>query len=213
MNRRDFSCSLALLGGLFASGAQAQGKAPQAGTDYLVLDQRVPVETAAGKVEVIEFFGYWCPHCNAFEPKLEEWARRLPKDVVLRRLPVAFRDDQVPLQRLFYAIEAMHKVDELHRKVFYAMHVEKKSFNSVDAIARWVEQQGVDKAKFLELYNSFSVVTQVSRSTRLLDAYKVSGVPALAVAGRYYVDGQLAGSMERALQVVDLLIDGARKGR
>eukprot|EP01034_Spumella_vulgaris_P030006 gene30006-37152_t len=117
MKRRDFSLGTAAA--LAATGlalpAHAQ-KTPEEGSDYLALDKRVPVETPAGKVEVIEFFWYACPHCNAFEPKLEAWIKKNPADVVVKRVPVAFRDNFVPQQRLFYTLEAMGKLDEVHRK-------------------------------------------------------------------------------------------------
>jgi protein dithiol oxidoreductase (disulfide-forming) len=185
----------------------------QEGQDYVALDKRVPSDAAAGRVEVIEFFWYSCPHCNAFEPRLEQWIAKLPKDVTLRRVPVAFRDDFVPQQRLFYALEAMNKVEELHKKVFYAIHVEKRALNNLAAISEWVASQGVDKAKFEQIYNSFAVQTKSTRATKLQNDYKVGGVPALGIAGRFYTDGSLAQSMERALQITDWLVSEVKKGR
>jgi protein dithiol oxidoreductase (disulfide-forming) len=185
----------------------------QEGQDYVALDKRVPSETAKGSVEVIEFFWYSCPHCNAFEPRLEQWAAKLPKEVTLRRMPVAFRDDFVPQQRLFYTLEAMNKVEEMHKKVFYAIHVEKRALNNVGAISEWAASQGVDKAKFEQIYNSFAVQTKATRATKLQNDYKVGGVPALGIAGRFYTDGSLAQSMERALQVTDFLVAEVKKGR
>jgi protein dithiol oxidoreductase (disulfide-forming) len=185
----------------------------QEGQDYVALDKRVPSDAAAGRVEVIEFFWYSCPHCNAFEPRLEQWIAKLPKDVTLRRVPVAFRDDFVPQQRLFYALEAMNKVEELHKKVFYAIHVEKRALNNLAAISEWVASQGVDKAQFEQIYNSFAVQTKSTRATKLQNDYKVGGVPALGIAGRFYTDGSLAQSMERALQITDWLVSEVKKGR
>jgi protein dithiol oxidoreductase (disulfide-forming) len=185
----------------------------QEGQDYVALDKRVPSDAAAGRVEVIEFFWYSCPHCNAFEPRLEQWIAKLPKDVTLRRVPVAFRDDFVPQQRLFYALDAMNKVEELHKKVFYAIHVEKRALNNLAAISEWVASQGVDKAKFEQIYNSFAVQTKSTRATKLQNDYKVGGVPALGIAGRFYTDGSLAQSMERALQITDWLVSEVKKGR
>ena len=214
MKRRDFSLAGASLATLSAWGvapAQAQGKKPQEGTDYLALDKRVPVE-AGGKVEVIEFFWYSCPHCNAFEPALEAWIKKAPKDVDVKRMPVAFRDDFVPQQKLYYTLEAMNKIDELHRKVFYAIHVEKQPLNREDGILAWAGKQGLDPAKFAEIYKSFAVASKVRRATQLQDAFKVSGVPALGIAGRFYTDGSLAGSMERALMVTEYLVGEVRKG-
>jgi thiol:disulfide interchange protein DsbA len=216
MKRRDFSlaCGAVVAGaGFIQSTASAQTKAPEAGVDYQTLDKRVAVEAPAGKIEVVEFFWYNCPHCHAFEPVFEAWSKKVPKDVAVRRVPVAFRDDFAPQQRLFYALEAMGLVDKLHAKVFAAVHVEKKELAKGDAIADWIAKQGVDKAKFLEQYNSFSVATKASRATQLQNAYKIDGVPALGVAGRYWTDGAMAKGMERALQVVEHLVAGVRNGK
>ena len=216
MKRRVFSTTAAL--GAVSIGnlpllAHAQIKKPEEGGEYLSLEKRVAVEAPTGKVEVIEFFWYSCPHCNAFEPALEAWIKGVPKDVFIKRVPVAFRDDFVPQQRLYYTLEAMGKVDELHRKVFNAIHVEKLALNTLPTISAWIEKQGVDRTKFTDLYNSFSVSTKATRAKQLQDAYKVDGVPALGVAGRFYTAGSLASSMDRALQVVDFLIAEVRKGR
>ena len=214
MKRRQFTlrAAAALAPVLLGSGAAlAQAAKPREGKDYLVLGKRAPVDAPAGKIEVIEFFWYSCPHCNAFEPKLEEWIKRLPKDVTLRRVPVAFRDSFVPEQRLFYALEAMGRLGDLHRKVFYTVHVERQPLNTQELVTAWIEKQGVDRAKFLEQYNSFSVGTKARQAAQLQDAYGVAGVPALGVAGRFYTDGERAGNMDRALQVVDFLVTEARK--
>lgn len=218
MKRRDFSLGL---GSAVTAGAwmlpvaqvQAQANKPKPGDDYLVLGKPLAVETPAGKIEVTEFFWYNCPHCNAFEPTFDAWVKRAPKDVVVKRVPVAFRSDFAPQQRLYYTLEAMGLVEKLHAKVFYAIHVERKRLDQPEAIVEWVAQQGVDKAKFVEQYNSFMVASKATRATQLMNAYKVSGVPALGIAGRFYTDGELTHSMERALQVTDYLITEARKGR
>lgn len=196
-----------------AALAQQQARAYQEGQDYVALDKRVAGDTAAGRVEVLEFFWYNCQHCNAFEPRLEQWVAKLPKDVTLRRVPVAFRDDFVPQQRLFYVLEALGKVEELHKKVFYAIHVEKRQLTNQAAIGDWIATQGVDKAKFDELYNSFAVQTKATRAAKLQNDFKVGGVPAMGIAGRFYTDGALAQSMERALQVTDFLVSEVKKGR
>ena len=217
MKRRDFSL---LAGGaavasttLWSAAAHADASKPEAGTDYLVVDPRAPVEAPAGKVEVVEFFWYSCPHCNAFEPMLEGWIKQLPKDVAFRRVPVAFRDDFVPQQRLFYALDAMGLVDKLHAKVFAAIHVEKQDLSKAPAILAWVGKQGVDVAKFTEQFNSFSVAAKASKGTQLQNSYKVEGVPALGVAGRFYVDGSLAKGMDKALKVVESLAAAVRSGK
>jgi len=197
---------------LTPSWSQAQAQVMRVGTDFLKLDQAAAVEAPAGKVEVVEFFWYSCPHCNAFEPALSQWVKKLPKDVVFRRVPIAFQSSFVPQQRLYYALEAMGLVDKLHTNVFAAIHVEKQNLSKAEAIVEWVAKQGVDKAKFVEQFNSFSVSTKATRAKQLQNAYRVEGVPAMGVAGRFYTDGSLAKSMDRTLQVVEFLISQVRSG-
>ena len=212
LQRREFSVALASAGLGVASVAQAQG-APREGTDFLVLGQRVPSEAPTGKIEVIEFFWYSCPHCNAFEPRFEAWIKKAPADVAVRRVPVAFRPDFEPQQRLFFTLEAMGKLDEVHRKVFHAIHTERQPLNREDAITAWVEKQGVDRNQFSDTWKSFGVSTKVRRAVQSQNAYGVQGVPSLGIAGRFYTDATLAQNMERALAVADYLIGEARKSR
>jgi len=214
MQRRTFAAGLAA--GTLALPvvpALAQSpKKPVLGTEYRALQQPAPVEAPAGKIEVVEFFWYSCPHCNAFEPSLEAWSKKLPADVVLRRVPVAFRDGFAPQQRLFYTLEAMNRLD-LHGKVFQAIHGDRQPTNREDTILEWAQKNGLDRARFQEVFNSFSVQTKTRKATQLQESYSVEGVPALGVAGRFYTDGEMAGNMGRALQIVDSLVAEARKAR
>ncbi len=190
--------------------AQAQAAKPQAGVDYLVLDKTLATDATAGKAEVIEFFGYWCRHCNAFEPELEAWLKKLPANISFKRVPVAFRDTDTPLQKLYYTLEALGKVDEMQRKVFMAIHVDKQSLNTQAGIVAWAVKQGFDEKKFVETFNSFAVNTKVSRAKQLSNDYKIQGVPSLGIAGKFYTESSLAKGMTRALQVAEFLANEAK---
>jgi len=213
MDRREFSAAAAGALALGLPGLASAQRRPEDGRDYRRLERAAPVDAPAGKIEVVEFFWYSCPHCHAFEPKLVAWSKKLPPDVVLRRVPIAFRDDFVPQQRLYYALEAMGKVEELHPKVFHAIHNERKPTNREDAILEFAQQNGLDRAKFQDLYNSFAISTKARRAKQLQDQYEVDGVPALGVAGRYYTDATLAGGMDNALRVVEYLVGETRKAK
>ncbi len=211
MNRREWTLAAVTLGALPSlAWAQAAGE-PRQGRDYNTLAKRVATEVPAGKIEVIEFFWYSCPHCYAFEPTMEAWIKAASPDVVVKRVPVAFRADFQPQQKLYYALESLNKVNELQIKVFNAIHRERQPLTTDDAIIAWAVKQGLDRARFTEAYQSFSVATKLRRAVQLQDEYKVEGVPSLGIAGRFYTDGTLAGSMERALQVTDYLVDRVRK--
>jgi thiol:disulfide interchange protein DsbA len=219
MKRRDFS--LAAISAASVSGlslvANAQGpasaKKPVEGTDYLSLDKRVPTDVGAGKIEVIEFFWYSCPHCNSFEPQFAAWKKAAPKDVVVQRVPVRFRDDFEAQQRAYYVFESLNMVDVMHGKLFHAIHTERQQLTSGAALAAWADKNGLPEKKFLETFNSFGVASKARRATQLQEAFKVQGVPALGIAGRFYTDGSLTQTMDRALQVADYLIGEVRRGR
>jgi thiol:disulfide interchange protein DsbA len=219
MKRRDFS--LAAISAATVTGlplaAQAQGpsaaKKPVEGTDYLSLDKRVPTDVGAGKIEVIEFFWYSCPHCNAFEPQFAAWKKAAPKDVVVQRVPVRFRDDFEPQQRAYYVFESLNMVDAMHGKLFHAIHTERQQLSSGQALAAWADKNGLPEKKFIETFNSFGVASKARRATQLQEAFKVQGVPALGIAGRFYTDGSLTQTMDRSLQVAEYLIGEVRRGR
>ena len=219
MKRRDFSLaavSAAAVTGLpWAAHAQGQANAakPVEGKDYLSLDKRVPTDVGAGKIEVIEFFWYSCPHCNAFEPQFAAWKKAAPKDLVIQRVPVRFRDDFEPQQRAYYVFEALNLVDAMHGKLFHAIHTERQQLNTAQALAAWADKNGLPEKKFVETFNSFGVASKARRATQLQEAFKVQGVPSLGVAGRFYTDGSLTQTMDRALQVTEYLIGEVRRGR
>ena len=127
-------------------------------------------------------------------------------------MPVAFNASFVPQQKLYFALEGMGKLPELHTKVFRAVHVERQALNKDDLIFDWIAKQGVDLAKFKEVYGSFTVANQVRKASQLQEAYQVEGVPSMGVAGRYYTDGTMAGNMQNVLQVVEYLAGLVRKG-
>ena len=216
MQRRDFSRSLLTAGataaaagtGLLPLGALAQAGGFKEGAGYLRLAKPVASDTAGGKVEVLEFFSYGCIHCYNFEAPMAAWMKKLPANVVLRRTPVAFNDGFVPLQKLYYALEALGQVEALHEKVFHAIFVAKERLNTPDAIVAWAVRQGLDKTKFSEAFNSFSVAGKAKRAVQLQDQYVVEGTPALGVGGRFYIPGQ----GPRTLLIADALIAELRKG-
>jgi thiol:disulfide interchange protein DsbA len=178
---------------LVAIAASATPANPQNGVDYRTLDK--PQQTDSGKkVEVIEFFWYSCPHCNALEPSLEQWVKKQGDNIVFKRVPIAFRDSFVPQQKLFYTLEAMGKLDELHKKVFNAIHNERRQLDTDAQIIDWAVAQGVDKQKFVELFNSFGVQTKARRAAQLQTAYNVDGVPLLAVDGRFLTSPSIVGA-------------------
>ena len=182
-------------GGLLASlalgTAFAQG-APREGIDYTVVKPAQPTAAAAGKTEVIEFFGYWCPHCNDFEPTMADWAKRNDAKITMLHVPIAFAPAQAGLQRLYYTLDALGKEGELRRKVFAAIHDDRSLSPNADtgAMADWAAKNGIDKKKFIDTLNSFTVQSKVNRANQIAQAYGVTGVPMLAIGGKYLLNVQ-----------------------
>jgi thiol:disulfide interchange protein DsbA len=210
MNRRDFS-SLGL--GLVAVSATPFAEAqagPVEGTHYQRLGQPVPM-ASTGKVEVVEFFWYGCPHCFALEPLLEQWLTRLPPDVNFRRAPAAFTPQYEFHQKVYYALEAMGELGNAHRKLFSAIHVEKKRLGTEPEVTAFLTSLGLDGAKFSDTLKSFAVATKARQARQLAEGYRIEGVPAVGVQGRYITSAAMAGGNERVFQVVDHLVAQARK--
>lgn len=200
--------------------ASASPSAPESGLDYRTLDK--PQQTESGKkIEVIEFFWYSCPHCNAFDPALADWVKKQGDHIVFKRVPIAFRDSFVPQQKLYYSLDAMGKLEELHPKIFRTIHGERKTLDNDKTILEWVVKNGVDKQKFADLYNSFGVQTKVRRATQLQEAFRIDGVPLIAIDGKYMTSPSIVGAslgnqpegvlQAGALQVMDYLVAKAVK--
>ena len=193
-----------------STSAFAQTRPIEEGFDYRVLPVAQAIE-AKGKVEVLEFFWYGCPHCHDFEPELSAWIKKQGKDVVVKKVPVAFRDELLPHSQLFYALENLGKSD-LHAKVMEAIHVGKKKLLAEAEITDWVASQGVDRQSFLKAFKSFTVISKARAGNQIAKAYRIDGVPTVAVQGKYMTSPSIAGgSKARAIQAMDFLVNKARK--
>jgi protein dithiol oxidoreductase (disulfide-forming) len=212
ISRREFSlaAAVAAVSGAAQVQAQSSGAAPVEGRDYVRLNTPVAVP-AGGKIDVIEFFSYGCPHCYTFEPMLEQWIKRLPADVAFRLIPATFNAPFEGYAKLFYALDATGLAEILHKRVFAAIHVQRQRLDKETEIAAFVNAGGGDGAKVVEAYKSFGVATKLRQAKQAFEAYKIDGVPTLGIHGRWFTSGSLTGSNERALAVADYLIQRAHK--
>jgi thiol:disulfide interchange protein DsbA len=181
----------------------------QQGKDYDLVSPPQPTESK-GKVEVIEFFSYACPHCAHFEPVLAAWVKKQAKDVVFRRVPVIFRPQWEAPARLYYTLESMGDADNLHGAAFEAIHAQGVNLFSDAAVADWVKTKGVDSKRFADNYSSFSVLSKVQRAKQMTGAYGIQGVPMMVVAGKYRTPDNYPGGSEDMLKLVDAIIAKAR---
>jgi thiol:disulfide interchange protein DsbA len=228
-SRRPFlrRCAAALLGLAAASGALPAAAAPAApaepkdGVEYLTLPSQLPTDTGR-KVEVIEFFAYYCPHCHAFEPLLKAWVKRQGDNIVFKRVHVSRDASVAPQQRLFFTLEAMGLLEQYHDKVFAAMHVERLRLNSDEQVFDWITKNGIDRAAFIDTYRSFGIQQRLRRAGAMMDAYGVDRWPVVVIGGRYLTSPSHASAqaaetrteaqqMDTALQVMDYLVAKAKQ--
>lgn len=206
----------------FSGVAAASPTNPVDGVEYKTLPMAQPLEAGARKVEVTEFFAYYCPHCNAFEPLLADWVRKQGDAVVLRRVHVPRDPSVLPQQRLFYTLEAMGLVEQYHAKVFAAMHGEQRLKLANDEQAfDWATRAGIDRARFIETYRSFGVQAKMRRAGEIMAAYGVTHWPMVAIDGRFITspgmvaEGAQGGAteaqlMQGTLAVMDQLVAKAK---
>lgn len=182
--------------------------APTQGTDYALITPPQN-QITSGKVEVIEFFSYGCPHCFHLQPLLNDWKARLPANAVLIKVPVAFgRREWGQLVRAYYTLEATGDLRRLDDALFNAIHEERKPLFDVDALAAWAAANGVDANKFRTAFNSPEVTQKAMLAEQLSRDYKIQGVPTITVAGKYRALGKDYPDM---LRIARELVDHAAK--
>jgi thiol:disulfide interchange protein DsbA len=190
---------------LIASSTMIQAADYKEGVDY---KQLAPQPTDTGdKIEVLEFFWYGCPHCYHFEPYISAWKKSKPENVEFVRVPAVFRPDWEVQARTYYALSNMGVIEDLHGKIFDAIHKDKKRLNTKEELTDFVVENGVDRKKFEEEYNSFAVDTMVRKDKKKQSAYKIQGVPSIAVNGKYLTSGSMAGSYDNMIKILNYLIE------
>ena len=181
----------------------------RAADGYVEISPAQPTQTG-DKIEVLEIFWYACPHCNDFQPYLETWLENKPDDVEFRRMPGIFRKSWAPHAKAYYTAEKLGVLDAIHGPLFAAIHRQRKKVHDDKAIRKFFISNGVDKGDFKKVYESDEVDTKVKQAFVMAQRYKVTGVPAVIVNGKYLVSGSTAGSFPNVLKVIDQLIGRER---
>ena len=201
---------------LLAAVALASGNAGAQlveGKNYRRLANPQPVETGK-KIEVIEFFSYGCPHCADLEPHLQVWLKRLPPDVQLRRIPVAFFPQWENLARVYYTLEALGEDAKLTPDVFSAIHGGNRTNLAADTrFFEWAASKGLDRKKVEDTYKSFGIAGKVGRAKQLAQAYNIQSVPTVIVDGKFLLSSSSSGGHERLPAVIDAAVAAARAER
>ena len=210
---KNLFAAVSIFGLLSFAGSAAADAAPlQKGVHYDLIEPAQPTDVA-GKIEVIEFFSYGCPHCYHLEPTINPWIKKLSRDVNFIRVPLA-GGQWAAAAKLFYTLDALGVEDKLHSDVFTAIHVDKSmTGNDEAAMAPWAAKKGLDEKKFGDIYKSFAINAKVQRALQMAASHKVTGVPAIVVDGRYLVLSNTIQSYDDLLALTDRVIDMARASK
>ena len=190
---------------LLAATATAQPVRFEAGVHYKMVQPAQPTNDA-NKVEVVEVFGYLCPHCSNFQPFIEAWSKRQPESVEYLRMPVVFQRAWEPFARFYYATEALGILDQAHPAIFNALHTEHQRIRTEGDLADFVSQFGVSSADYEKAARSFAVDTKMRRGVSMGQRYGVTGTPSVIVNGKYLVTAKMAGGLTEFIQVIEFLV-------
>ena len=189
---------------LFSTQAVAQ-QAYTEGVDYKLITP-VTKTTNPDKVVVTELFWYGCPHCFRFEPYAEKWVKSMPEGVVFEQVPSVINPRWSDHARTFYALKMMGVQEQVHKKLFNAIHVKRQRLSGLDSLAKFVAEQGLDEKVFRDSYASFPVDTQIRKNSKQEARYGHNGVPSIIINGKYLASGSMAGTNDRLLKIIDFLV-------
>lgn len=192
----------------------AEGQLPAgkwiAGTNYKALSPAQPTDAPPGKVEVLEMFWYGCPHCYVLDPYLESWLKEKAAYIEFVRVPVMWGAVHRAHARLFYTLQALGKLDELHTKVFEQIHQQHDPLYvagddkaTLQDQLHFAKANGISESDFLNAYNSFGVQANLQKADDLMRRDRIEGVPAIVIAGKYVSDVGMAGSQANLIQLTN----------
>lgn len=178
------------------------------GVHYQLLTAAQPTGTEPGTVEVLEVFWYGCPHCYSLEPYIQAWRDDgMPPQAEFRRMPAALNPSWQILARAYYTAEALGVLDQAHGDMFREFHVNRNPLNTPELLATFFSRYGVSEEDFTAAFNSFAVQTKLRRADALTRRYRISGVPAIVVNGKYVTGASEAGGVNELFEVVDFLVE------
>ncbi|MCU7931957.1 MAG: thiol:disulfide interchange protein DsbA/DsbL [Candidatus Thiodiazotropha sp. (ex Codakia rugifera)] len=186
---------------LFLNAAHAEW-----GEGWDPIDPPVATTAPEGKVEVIEFFWYGCPHCYHMEPQLEEWLKNKPENVEFIRVPAPLNNKWTVHAQFFYAAEILGLTEKLHNPLFTAIHDKKRKLYDKDSLIDFAVEHGADRQQFIDALNSFGVYVKVQNARKLGQRYQLDGVPAIGINGKYKTSGSLAGTYSKMFEIVSQLV-------
>lgn len=191
-----------------AAVAQAEAETARfvAGRHYQVLDPAQPTDVAPGNVEVVEIFWYGCPHCYQLAPHMQAWEKSKPDAAELVRLPATLNPGWHAHARLYFATRELGIEAQAHHEIFRELHVHRNPLNTMDSMLAFLQKLGVAAADARAALTSFDVEAEVRKADARIRRYRLSGVPAVVVNGRYVASVGSAGGHDALLELINHLV-------
>jgi thiol:disulfide interchange protein DsbA len=193
---------------LFLGAASLSARAQE--LSYAPVQPQQPTMAQPGKIEVLEFFWYGCPHCYAMEPHVEKWLQTMPADVEFIRVPGVLNKLWMAHARAYYTAQKLGVLEKIHRPLFDALHKDHRKIFSEDELRDFFVEKGVKAEDFTRTYNSNDVEIRVKQAYVVAQNYRLTGVPAFVVNGKYATSGQLAGTYENLITTINSLVEKER---
>jgi thiol:disulfide interchange protein DsbA len=167
-----------------------------------------PVRTTdPSKIEVAEVFWYGCPHCNTFSPLFEQWSSQQDDSIYTEHSPAMWNKSMIVHARLFYTAKTLGKLEDMHKEIFDAMHIQGQRLLKESEIYTLFQKHGVTKEKFNKVFSSFGVNSLVQQADARARSYGITGTPEVIVNGKYRTSGRMAGSSANVFKVIEYLIE------
>jgi thiol:disulfide interchange protein DsbA len=194
-----------------AGRAASQEITARQNIEYRVIPVQ-PVETGE-RIEVIDFFWYGCPYCNELQPVLEDWIKRKPDDVAVRRIPAILRDSWAPHARIYYTLELLGEAERLHPRVYHSYHVEELSMSKPEVMEQWAAKNGIERRRWVDAYFSPEVDGRIARAFQATKRYDIQGTPSVVVDGRYLTSSSMTPTVRGIVPVLEDMVRLARQNR
>ena len=198
---------------MLACTSLAHAQKFEEGVHYQTLTQPQPVQTG-DQIEVLELFWYHCPHCFALEPVLDEWLEKAkPDNAEYLRMPGIFRKSTIFDARVYYTLEALGVLDQMHADVFQEIHVRKNPFKELSDLRNLLNKYGISESDFAAAFDSFAVDTKTKHAQMMFERFQATGVPAIIIDGKYRATASTAGGHRELMELTNYLVGKAASER
>ncbi|HFC8501468.1 TPA: thiol:disulfide interchange protein DsbA/DsbL [Neisseria oralis] len=178
------------------------------GKDYTVLPKPIP-QQQADKIEVLEFFGYFCVHCYHLDPVLLNHSKAFAKDTYLRTEHVVWQPEMLGLARVAAAVDDSGLKRQANSAIFQAVYEQKINLADSATFKQWAQaQKSFDGKKLIAAYDSPASLNRAKKMEELTVAYRIGSTPTVIVGGKYQV--KFGNDWNAGMKTIDELVEKVR---